>query len=713
MFSNSGLPIKAFAALLVAMLPMCDVLARQATITGTVVDAADRTPLVGAHVVSFKNWREGTTTDEAGGFSLTISGVFMGDTLVIKYMGYQEMLVTIATLQQNKVVKLNPIAENMEQVTVTSERIIAEEFVVKKISQLDIYKNPSAKADPLLAVNAMPSSTTVDETASVSFRGSSPVETGIFLNHVPVYDAVRFAQLGGIGTFSFLNTEIIGSLLVFPGNPPLEYGNTSSGLVAIQTLDNVVEKNRTSLALSLAVVGLNHQQKISEKQSITLYGNYQPSGVLRAVNPVSLKAIKRFETLETGIHYVNQLSPTLSLKSFHYFLDEGYTFNFRSPTYTGNFVQDKHRMLHIVNLSKKWRRGSIGLNMGWNQSRTNLKFSRTAINLRYLDTYGSLTYHVQKKRAGWKAGVAYDTRTQRFDGLISEFPYAIGLNHPVVPASSYANRRLPDGFFSFKYTPSSLIAFGWALRKNVPIDGRPNTLAYQSSVSVQAHKNHRITFGSGTFHQLALIQEEGVVAIKTQQWVADHTFALARLSGANALFYKKNFKGNTKTATLGVETWWKYQLGEKWQADVSYSFIHSIEEEGEETRHALYDLDYFVRGGIQWSQKGWTVGSRYVFRQGTWHYPLLGAAFDTQYEVYVPYQSADQARNPAYNLIDFSMSKLISLPKNDGLVLFASMSNVLDWKNTRSLAYNADYSDYEPELFNRRTIYFGLMWVWQ
>ncbi len=713
MFSNSLLPIKAFAGLLVAMLPLCGALARQATVAGTVVDADDRTPLVGAHVVSFKNWREGTTTDEAGGFSLTISGGSVGDTLVIKYIGYQERLVTVATIQQNPVIKLTPMAQNMEQLTISSERIIAEEFVVKKISQLDIYKNPSAKADPLLAVNAMPSSTTVDETASVSFRGSSPVETGIFLNHVPVYDAVRFAQLGGIGTFSFLNTEIIGSLLVFPGNPPLEYGNTSSGLVALQTLDKVVEKNRTSLALSLAVVGLNHQQKINEKQSITLYGNYQPSGVLRTVNPVSLKAIKRFETLETGIHYVNQLSPTLSLKSFHYFLDEGYTYDFRSPTYNGNFEQDKRRMLHIINLSKTWGRGSFGVNLGWNQSRTELGFSRSAIDLRYRDTYGSLTYHVQKKRSGWKAGVAYDARNQRFDGLVAEFPYAIGLNHPVVPASSTVNRRLPDGFFSYKYTPSSLIAFGWALRKYLPIGGQRNTLAYQSSVSVQAHKNHRITFGSGTFHQLALVQEEGVVHLKTKQLVLDHTFTLSRLSGANAVFRKKNFKGDTKTATVGVETWWKYQLGEKWQADVSYSFIHSREKEGEETRYALYDLDYFVRGGIQWSQKGWTLGSRYVFRQGTWHYPVLGAVFDAQYEVHVPYLSADQERNPAYNLIDFSMSKLISLPKNDGLVLFASVSNVLDWKNTRSLAYNADYSDYEPELFNRRTIYFGFMWVWQ
>jgi len=44
---------------------------------------------------------------------------------------------------------------------------------------VEIYLNPSSKADPLLAVNSLPSATTLDESANISFRGRSPAETGI------------------------------------------------------------------------------------------------------------------------------------------------------------------------------------------------------------------------------------------------------------------------------------------------------------------------------------------------------------------------------------------------------------------------------------------------------------------------------------------------------------------------------------------------------
>lgn len=689
------------------------VMAQELPVSGQVVDADDGSPLIGVHIISFSNWRAGTTTDTEGMFILDMQQFGLADTLIVKYVGYVEQLIVVSQLQRNPRVKLQPKTQSMEQVTIQAERIIAEEFVVKKISKLDIYKNPSAKADPLLAVNAMPSSTTVDETASVSFRGSSPAETGIFLNHVPTYDAVRFAQLNGIGTFSFFNTEMVGSLYVFPGNPPLEYGNASSGLIAIETSNTVVEKNRTSLSLSLANLGINHQQRINNKQSIMVYGNYQPSGPLRALNPVSLERIKRFETLETGIHYINQLAPGLSLKSFHYVLSERYTFDYRAPTFTGDFFQEKKRTFHVVNLMKRTKKGGLGLNGGLNVSQTDLGYSRFTYGIGNTDGYGSLTYSVEKKRSGWKAGVAYDDRRQDFMGTVPEFRYAISTAAPALAVSSVTDRKILDGFATYKYTPSKLLAFGWALRKNIPLQGQSHTLSHQSSVSIQATKRHRFTVGNGTFHQLALLQGEGVAKIKSRQVAVDHSFKAGKLSAANAFFFKNIERNETITKVLGIETYWTYKLAEKWLADISYTGIEANDQVGEQSRKALYDLDFFIRGGAQWSHNGWTVGCRYVFRQGTWFYPVTGAIYNERYEVYEPIAAPTQSRQPVYNLIDLSISKLLPLPKDDGLVLFASVSNVPDFKNVRVRAYHADYTSFENELFNRRTVYAGLMWVIQ
>ncbi len=687
--------------------------AQEPGITGNIIDAVDRTPLVGVHLVNFKDWRKGTTTDAEGTFTLPADKFKLSDTVVVQYIGYKEMLITVGQLTQTPSISLTANIQNMEQVTIQAERLIAEEFVVKKLSKLDIYTNPSSKADPLLAVNSMPSSTTVDETASVSFRGSSPGETGIFLNHVPTYDAVRFAQLNGIGTFSFFNTEIISSLYVFPGNPPLEYGNTSSGLIALETTNSIVEKSSTSLSLSLANVGFNRQQRISPKQSIMVYANYQPSGPLRALNRASLERIKRFRTLESGIHYINQLTPRLSLKSFHYLLNEAYTFDFRAPTFTGGFRQEKKRTFHVLNMTRNGEKGVFGLNIGLNISQTNLGYSRFLFDIDNTDGYGSLTYGVQKKRSAWKAGIAYDHRRRLFDGLVPEYSYALTTTSPAFSLTTVTHRKILDGFLSYKYTPSRLLAFGYAIRKNVPLLGQDHTLSHQSSISFQATKKHRFTLGRGTFHQLALLPNEGITNIKTRQLSLDHAYVNGKLSATNAVFFKKIEKPELNTTVVGLETYWKYRVANKWIADISYTGLDATNQQGEEKSKALYDLDFFVRGGAQWNSKGWTIGCRYILRQGTWFNPVVGSTYNDYYNVYEPLSSTEQKRKPNYHLIDLNISKMLPLPKDDGLILFASLSNVMNFKNVRERVYNIDYTSYENELFNRRTFYAGLMWVLQ
>ncbi|MEQ9413068.1 MAG: carboxypeptidase-like regulatory domain-containing protein, partial [Cyclobacteriaceae bacterium] len=197
-------------------------------ITGLVIDGSGEA-LPGANVFHKHNPSIGTTTDPDGKFTLLAN---KGDTLLVRFIGFKESQLVIST-PINYSIRLEADKKQMEEVVVKAERLIAEEFTQKKIKKLEIYTNPSAKADPILAVSSSPSATTTDESANISLRGSSPAETGIFLNSVPINDAVRYSQLNGIGTFSIFNTALIKEVLVFPGNPPLEFGNTTSGLIAL------------------------------------------------------------------------------------------------------------------------------------------------------------------------------------------------------------------------------------------------------------------------------------------------------------------------------------------------------------------------------------------------------------------------------------------------------------------------------------------------
>ena len=124
---------------------------------------------------------------------------------------------------------------NLNEVILVSKDPISEKFAVEKLEKLDIYLNPSSKGDPLNAINTIPSSTNTEEGVNISLRGSSADKSKIYLNNVPIINPVRNSQLSSLGNFSIFNTELINKMYIYSSNPPLTYGNSTGGIVKINT----------------------------------------------------------------------------------------------------------------------------------------------------------------------------------------------------------------------------------------------------------------------------------------------------------------------------------------------------------------------------------------------------------------------------------------------------------------------------------------------
>jgi len=60
----------------------------------------------------------------------------------------------------------------LEEVVIRGEDPISSRFSVTKIEKFDVYLNPISQGDPLKAITILPSSTTIDESAIPSLRGS-------------------------------------------------------------------------------------------------------------------------------------------------------------------------------------------------------------------------------------------------------------------------------------------------------------------------------------------------------------------------------------------------------------------------------------------------------------------------------------------------------------------------------------------------------------
>ncbi|PID92849.1 MAG: hypothetical protein CSA94_02680, partial [Bacteroidetes bacterium] len=129
-------------------------------------------------------------------------------------------------------------------VIITAKDPVSQKFSVTKIKKLDVYFNPVSNGDALKAITILPASTTTDETANPSLRGSAPDRSRITLNGVPIYTPVRSGDLNNHGKFSLFNTEIINKQYVYASNPPLTCGNSSAGLIEIQTRKRLEENQQ-------------------------------------------------------------------------------------------------------------------------------------------------------------------------------------------------------------------------------------------------------------------------------------------------------------------------------------------------------------------------------------------------------------------------------------------------------------------------------------
>ncbi|MEQ8240107.1 MAG: carboxypeptidase-like regulatory domain-containing protein [Cyclobacteriaceae bacterium] len=695
---------------LLILLAVGQTTAQTLSIAGRVIDDQSNEALIGAHVLPMRDWSNGTTTNVNGAFSLDL---LQSDSLLISYIGYEEQLFYADDDLEELMIRLVPKATQVAEVQVVADRIISEDFIVKKIDRLEVYKNPNAKGDALLAVNALPSATTLDESANVSFRGSTPGETGIFYNHVPIYDGVRFAQLNGIGTFSIFNTEMIGSIHVFPGNPPLEYGNTSSGLIAIQSSDNVPSFKQTQLNLSLANLGVFHRGSLGKKKKtgLTIFGNYQPSQLIKATNDAALEDISWFQSADFGWQLTHRLNETSRLRVFNYSLLEGYDFNYKSPSYSGLFVQRKRRNFTIANYLKQLEKGVLSVNGGFSLSDQTLDISASAYDIGLNDKYLSLNYHRASKRVEWKVGMAYDGRSQSFNGNVPLHDFALAEHHPRLSIDQKQSRDLLDAFGYFKYRPSKMISFGYAVRANAPIDGQRTRLARQRTINFAPSETHQFIYSGGTYHRYAFSDEGAPSWIKSKQQSIDYQLTLGAFSGTISAYLKSVTSGELNTEIAGIETYWKYKIAKRLFADISYSFINMTEEQNNIKSPGMYDLNYFMRAGFEWQfLTYWTLGGRLLHRQGAYYQRVSSSVFESDLGAYRPIYSSrtDQERLPYYQIIDWNISRIFSLSNNLSGVAFLSMSNVLNRENIRNFTYNQDYSSRISQLFSQRTVYFGV-----
>ncbi len=684
----------------------------QSQVQGLVVDGNTQDPLIGVNVYLVTDPSTGTITGPEGLFTLPIPpGV--ADTLQLSYIGYKKLSIPISEFgKQRKVIALHPRSFAMQEVVVSAEPLIAEEFSVKKIRKLEVYMNPNAKADPLLAVNSLPSATTTDESANISLRGSSPAETGIFFDNVPIYDAVRFSRVNGIGTFSIFNTAIVKDIQVFPGNPPLEFGNTTSGLISIQSDDRVPQKNSGSLALSLASISALRTHKLAPRTGLTVFTNLQPSGLFTGVNNRALPDLKKFNSADLGLHFIKRFDSKTSLKIFNYSLLESYNFQFRHPTFEGIFDQKRRRNFTVSTFKKIYDRSSFSINGGFSHAGADFGFSSTQMNVTSTYGYGSVNYHHLGKKLEAKLGATFDFRKVEFQGTVPEVDYAIDESHPTIQQTSIDKVEVPELYLYLKYSLGEKAYLGGGLRKNLAINNYQSYLSGQLNFYYAVADHHSLTFGIGSYNkfELPISGNQEAQLFQSDQISFDYSYQSSKVNATFGAFYKFGNQPDRSQRTYGFESFLESQLSKRIKTKISLTHLQGNYEDEGSRYPTEFDLSYFVRGSFEYAfPANWSLNTIFLLRQGVPYTPLSAVQFNSQLNVYQPIysQHTNSQRLPGYSVVDLSLNKLWPVNEQLVVIFFATAGNILNKENVREINYNFDYSQEVNEHFSRRIIYFG------
>ena len=285
------------------------------------------------------------------------------DTILIRFLGYNNLLIPIDNINFNTINKfvLTEKFRQLKSVEIKWKDPISEKFAVETLKPLDIYLNPNSNADPLKAITILPFATTTDESANVSLRGGSFDRSRVFMNSIPVYNPVRNSQINGIGNFSLFNTELIDRENVYASNPPLTFGNSSAGMIEINTVKKL-RKNSLQLAISLANIGFFQAHQLDSLSFLQIYGNVQFSNLYIPVNKNSSEGLYNFRTYDFGLNFNKKINSLVTFNSFNYFIYENYKSSFYLNSFDSTLHSSKNRVFSLNNFLLNFNRGQLSFN---------------------------------------------------------------------------------------------------------------------------------------------------------------------------------------------------------------------------------------------------------------------------------------------------------------------------------------------------------------
>lgn len=188
-------------------------------------------PMIGAYVFAEQGEKEiGTTTDIDGKFKLKPlnAGIY---NVNITFMSYQTVIRTKVKVNSDKITFIDDVHMRIDSKLIgearieieTHKRIDPEITGIVSIGADELEHNPLRK-NLAQFIGTMSPEIKMDSNGGLSIRGARPSAVVYFVDGMKIY-----------GQFTNLPSSGVGSISVYTGGVPAKYGDTTSGVIVVES----------------------------------------------------------------------------------------------------------------------------------------------------------------------------------------------------------------------------------------------------------------------------------------------------------------------------------------------------------------------------------------------------------------------------------------------------------------------------------------------
>lgn len=626
------------------------------------------------------------------------------------------LIPLIAVCQE---IKQDSITAKIDEIVILSRTPISERYSSTKIDKLDIYFNPVSNGDALRAIFALAASTNTSETANPTLRGAKADQSRVFVNGVPILNPVRNSQDNGLGNFSLFNTELLHSQYIYASNPPLNYGNSSAGIVDITTTKEL-DNNNIQLSTSLANTGILINKKINDKFFSQLYSNYQFSDLFTLVNQSNIPDLNSFYTKDLGVNSRYQLSDKITFNTYNYYVEEYYDAINKSLNYSNNAIAQKNRYFSINNIDFNFNHSLFKVSNLIDYSKSSFEYGNINSNVKYKQFFITLS-HKYKVLANWtiQYGLDYSKSTYSFDEVLPTYWYALDNQAPTF--ITFENRLLnyTEFYLYTEYQFNSQFGGSAAVRKNAFTENKSlDLLSGQISGYYRLNNENRFIFGLGQYHNYSNINyfNKNFHLLKSKQIALDYYFEKGNNALTAAVYYKKD-QGDTPLSAyeklnenniLGFEVSYSRSLNKYLSTSISNVHLRQVQILNDKKNKR--NMNYYVKANITYNNpKYFTTALVLNSHPGNSYTKVINNKAHNNEYAQPLFSGFNEYNLKDYLKVDFTINRAFEV-KQQLLIGYLSVNNIFNRKNESGAYYNNDFSQLSHQYFQRRIIYLGLQY---